>query len=156
MECDWWNQGKGSAMGSLCTDSYRGAPPLGRPIKVVGRPCGWPNFCPLFSEILNNCHTLQKHLNAWRSRPVQAQEWPHMNLDMKINQVHACTRLQFFVAAIFFQFCPMGTCLNPRFMMVYDAKGGESKHARVFEQNIQCSCKNQMKMEEIKTCNGRN
>ena len=79
-----------------------------------------------------------------------------MNLDMKINQVHACSRLQIFVAAIFFQFCPLGTCLNPRFMRVYDAKVGESKHARVFVQKMQCSCKNQMKMEEIQTWNGGN
>ena len=53
-----------------------------------------------------------------------------MHLDMKIIQVHACTTLQTFVAAILFQNCPVGTCLIPRFMGVYDAKDGKSKHAR--------------------------
>ena len=77
-----------------------------------------------------------------------------MNLDMKIVQVHACTRFQTFVAAIFFQNCPLGTCLIPRFMMVYDAEGEETKYARVFMQKMQCSCKDQMKMREIQTCNG--
>ena len=47
-----------------------------------------------------------------------------MNLDMKIIQIHACTRFQTFVAAIFFQNCPLGTCLNSRFMKDADAKGG--------------------------------
>jgi len=79
-----------------------------------------------------------------------------MNLDMKIIQVHACTTLQIFVAAIFFQNCPLGTCLIPRFMMVYDAKGEETKHARVLMQKAQCSCTNQMKIREIQTCNGQN
>ena len=72
-----------------------------------------------------------------------------MNLDMKIIQVHACTRFQTFVAAIFLQNCPFGTCLNPRFMRVDDAKGGESKHARVFMQKMQ------MLMQESNE-NGRN
>ena len=79
-----------------------------------------------------------------------------MHLDTKIIQVHACTKLQIFVAAIFFQFCPLGTCLIPGFMMGYDAKDGKSKHVRVFMQKMQCSCKNQMKMSEIQTCNGLN
>ena len=57
-----------------------------------------------------------------------------MHLDMKIVQVHACTTLQTFVAAILFQNCPLGTCLIPRFMGVYDAKDGK--------QNMQgFSCK---------------
>ena len=60
-----------------------------------------------------------------------------MHLDMKIIQVHACTKLQIFMAAISFQFCPLGTCLIPRFMMVYDAKDGKSKHARIFMQKVQ-------------------
>ena len=30
---DWWNSGKGSAMGSLCTGLNRGTPPLSRPTK---------------------------------------------------------------------------------------------------------------------------
>jgi len=30
---DWWNSGKGSAMGSLCTGLNRGVPPLSRPTK---------------------------------------------------------------------------------------------------------------------------
>ena len=64
-----------------------------------------------------------------------------MYLDMKIIQVHACTTLQIFVAAIFLQNCPLGTCLIPRFMRVYDAKGGKTKYARVFMQKMQCSCK---------------
>ena len=64
-----------------------------------------------------------------------------MHLDMKIIQVHACTRLQIFLAAILFQNCPLGTCLIPRFMVVYDAKDGQTKHARVFMQKMQCSCK---------------
>ena len=77
-----------------------------------------------------------------------------MHLDMKIIQVHTCTTLQIFVAAILFQNCPLGTCLNPRFMRVYGAKDEESKHARVFMQKMQFSCKNQMEMREIQTCNG--
>ena len=72
-----------------------------------------------------------------------------MNLDMKIIQVHACTTLQIFVAAIFFQNCPLGTCLIPRFMMVYDAEGEETKYARVFMQKMQ------MLMQESNE-NGRN
>ena len=60
-----------------------------------------------------------------------------MHLDTKIIQVHACTKLQIFVAAIFFQFCPLGTCLIPRFLMGYDAKDGKSKQARVFMQKMQ-------------------
>ena len=60
-----------------------------------------------------------------------------MNLDMKIIQAHACTRFQTFMAAIFFQDCSLGTCLNPRFMKDTNAKGGESKHARVFVQRMQ-------------------
>ena len=79
-----------------------------------------------------------------------------MHLDMKIIQVHACTTLQIFVAAIFFQNCPLGTCLIPRFMGVYDAKDGKTKHAWVSMQKIQCSCKNQIEMREIQACNGRN
>ena len=77
-----------------------------------------------------------------------------MHLDMKIIQVHACTTLQIFMAAIFFQTCPLGACLIPRFMVFYDAKDGKTKHARVFMQKMQCSCKNQMGMREIQTCNG--
>jgi len=60
-----------------------------------------------------------------------------MNLDMKINQVHACTKLQIFVAAIFFQDCPLGTCLNTRFMRDANAKSGKLKHARLFMQRMQ-------------------
>ena len=55
-----------SAMSSLCTGLNRGAPPHGQPTKDVGRPCGWPNFGPLFSMLHNDCHILQKHLNARR------------------------------------------------------------------------------------------
>ena len=76
-----------------------------------------------------------------------------MHLDMKIIQVHACTTLQTFVAAIFFQICPLGTCVIPRFMGVYDAKDEKTKYARVFMQKMQCSSKNQMEMREIQTCN---
>ena len=64
-----------------------------------------------------------------------------MHLDMKIIQVHACTTLQIFVAAILFQNCPLDTCLIPRFMRVYEAKDGKTKYARVFMQKMQCSCK---------------
>ena len=60
-----------------------------------------------------------------------------MHLDMKIIQVHACTKLQIFMAAIFFQFCPLGTCIIPKFMMIYDAKEEKSKHARIFMQKVQ-------------------
>ena len=77
-----------------------------------------------------------------------------MHLDMKIIQVHGCTTLQTFVAAIFFQDCPLGTCLIPRFMGVYDASEEKTKYARVFMQKMQCSCKNQMEMRELQTCNG--
>ena len=79
-----------------------------------------------------------------------------MHLVMKMIQVRACTTLQIVMAAISFQNCPLGTCLIPRFMMIYDAKGGETKQARVFMQKMQCSCKNQMEMSEIQTCEGRN
>ena len=79
-----------------------------------------------------------------------------MHLDMKIIQVHTGTILQIFVTVILFQNCPLGTCLIPRFMRVYDAKDEESKHARVFMQKMQCSCKKQMEMSEIQTCEGRN
>jgi hypothetical protein len=41
-------------------------------------------------------------------------------------------------------------------MMVYDAKGEETKHARVLMQKAQCSCINQIKIREIQTCNGQN
>ena len=77
-----------------------------------------------------------------------------MHLDMKMIQVHACTTLQIVMAAIFFQNCPLGTCLIPRFMGVYDAKDEKTKYARVFMQKMQCSCKNKMEMREIQTCNG--
>ena len=60
-----------------------------------------------------------------------------MNLDMKINQVHACTKFQIFVAAILFSKCPLGTCLNPRFMKDANAKDGEASMPRVLKQNMQ-------------------
>jgi hypothetical protein len=59
-----------------------------------------------------------------------------MNLDIKINQVHACTSFQIFMAAILFQNCPLGTCLNPRFMRDANAKDGKSKMPRVFMQML--------------------
>ena len=77
-----------------------------------------------------------------------------MHLFMKMIQVHACTTLQIVLAAISFQNCPLGTCLIPRFMWVYDAKDEKTKYARVFKQKMQCSCNNQMEMREIQTCNG--
>ena len=45
---DWWNSGKGSAMGSLCTGLNRGVPPLSRPTKGSAGLCLAPNFVPLF------------------------------------------------------------------------------------------------------------
>ena len=45
------------------------------------------------------------------------------------------------MAAIFFQNYPLGTCLIPRFMGVYDAKDGKTKYARVFMQMMQFSFK---------------
>jgi len=45
------------------------------------------------------------------------------------------------MAAIFFQNYPLGSCLIPRFMGVYDEKDEETKYARVFMQKMQCSCK---------------
>jgi hypothetical protein len=45
------------------------------------------------------------------------------------------------VAAIFFQNCPLGTCIIPRFIGDYDAKDKKTKYARVFMQKMQCSCK---------------
>ena len=65
-------------MSSLCTGFYRGARPLGRPTKVVDRPCGWPNFCPLFSEMLNDS-TYSKntwmHTGVGRCRPRSGPKW---------------------------------------------------------------------------------
>ena len=55
--------GRRSAMGSLCTGSYRGAPPLSRPT---------PNFSLLFSMIQNDCHMVQKCMSDCRGRPMQA------------------------------------------------------------------------------------
>ena len=129
--------GLGGCTRALCIGLYRGGSPLGRPIGGVGRPHHGANLRQTFSEMPNDYHTLQKCMNSCRGRLMQAQEWPRMNLDMKINQVHACTRLQIFVTAIFFQNCPLGTCLNPRFMRDTNSKGGESKYARVFVQKMQ-------------------
>ena len=69
---NWLSLGKGSAMSSLCTGSYRGALPHSRPTKVVGRPCDWPNFCPPFSVMLNDCHMIQRWVSECRGRLVQA------------------------------------------------------------------------------------
>ena len=45
MKWDWWNSGKGSAMGSLCTGLNRGVLPLSRPTKGVGRQAAiFPSF----------------------------------------------------------------------------------------------------------------
>ena len=52
------------------------------------------------------------------------------------------------MAAIFFQDCPLGTCLIPSFMGVYDAKDEKTKYARVFMQKMQCSCKKVNGIEE--------
>ena len=53
------------------------------------------------------------------------------------------------MAAIFFQNYPLGSCLIPRFMGVYDEKDEETKYARVFMQKMQ------MLMQESNE-NGRN
>ena len=73
-----------------------------------------------------------------------------MHLDIKIIQVHACTRFQTLVAAIFFQNYPLATCLNPRFIKDANAKGGESNMKGVLCKRCECSCKNQMKMKKFK------
>jgi len=45
-----------------------------------------------------------------------------------------------FCGCHFLPILPLGTCLNPRFIGVYDAKYGKAKYARVFMQKKQCSC----------------
>ena len=68
----WWNSGKGSAMGSLCTGLNRGTPPIVRSTKVVGRPMDGPNFPPHFLVMFNGYHMVQQCMSERRGRPVQA------------------------------------------------------------------------------------
>ena len=51
-------------MGSLCTGSYRGVPPLGSADQGVRPACGGPQILPPFSMMLNDCHMVQKWVMA--------------------------------------------------------------------------------------------
>jgi len=69
---DWWNSGKGSAMGSLCTGLNRGMLPLRRPTKRSAGLWLAPIFPFFFSVIHNDCHMVQNCMSERRGRPVQA------------------------------------------------------------------------------------
>ena len=79
---DWWNSGKGSAMGSLCTGLNRGTPPLSRPTKGSAGLWLAPISSSFFLVIHNGYHMVQKCMSERRDRPVQAEEWPQKHWDM--------------------------------------------------------------------------